>query len=217
MKTELKFLGATDSVTGSLSLLKLANKSYLIDCGQFQGPKPIRDRNRSPFPFNPSSIDGVFLTHAHLDHIGRLPQLVKQGFDGPIYCSQGTAEIGKIILLDSAHLEEEFADYANETGYSNHKPALPLFRTEDAEKAISQFKVIPRSEWVPVCDSLQVRLLKAGHIIGSSIIQLKVGNEYRNPVITFSGDLGRKESLTMKEKEIVSQSDYVVIESTYGS
>lgn len=146
MKAKLHFHGATDTVTGSLSMLAVNGKKVLIDCGQFQGPKEVRSRNRRPFPFKISEIDAVFITHAHLDHIGRLPILCKEGYEGPIFLSKGSADLGRIILLDSAHLEQEFAAYANDTGYSNHSPATPLFTTADAEKAISLFQVIDRNK-----------------------------------------------------------------------
>ncbi len=213
----LKLLGAVDTVTGSLSLLESNQKKYLIDCGQFQGAKEVRARNRVAFPFNPEDIEAVFLTHAHLDHIGRLPLLVKGGFQGAVYCSKGTADLGRVILLDSAHLEEEFAKYANATGYSRHKPAVPLFTTEDAEKAIDLFQPMARNQWHKITSCLSLRLLRAGHIVGSSILQLQIHHGHKNKILTFSGDLGRKQSLTLKEAEFVDHSDFVIMESTYGN
>ena len=216
MKAGLKFFGANDTVTGSLTQLSINNSKVLVDCGQFQGPKEVRARNRRPFPFKISEIDGVFITHAHLDHIGRLPLLCKEGYEGPIYVSQGTYELGRIILLDSAHLEQEFAAYANETGYSNHKPALPLFTTEDAEKAISQFKIVSRNQWHSFNEHLSFKLLRAGHIIGSSILQFQLHNGQKKKIVSFSGDLGRPFSLTLKPAEEIPSSDILVLESTYG-
>ncbi|SMF64940.1 MBL fold metallo-hydrolase RNA specificity domain-containing protein [Pseudobacteriovorax antillogorgiicola] len=219
MSISCDFLGASDTVTGSLTLVKIHQKKYLVDCGQFQGPKDIRDRNWSRFPFDPKEIDAVFVTHAHLDHIGRLPLLCKEGFQGPIYLSPGSADLGRIILLDSAHLEEEFARYANETGYSNHKPALPLFTISDAETAISQFKILPRDRWHFVDDRLSVKLRRAGHIVGSSLVQLqmKCDDSGKSKTMTFSGDLGRPESLTLKPPHHLEPCDFLVLEATYGN
>lgn len=216
MSLDINFFGATDTVTGSLTLITINGKKYLVDCGQFQGPKDLRARNRTPFPFNPSDIEGVILTHAHLDHIGRLPMLCKGGFAGPIYLSKGSADLGRIILLDSAHLEQEFAKYANETGYSHHKPAMPLFTTEDAEQAISQFQVLDRNQWHSIGDTLSVKLLRSGHIVGSSLVVLRVQEGQRSKLVCFTGDLGRPQSITLKAPDPLPDCDYLVLESTYG-
>ena len=140
MLAKITFLGATGTVTGSKYLLETCGKKLLIDCGLFQGLKENRQRNWEPFPVNPAEIDAVILTHAHIDHCGYLPRLTKQGFKGPIYCTHTTHEFCKLLLLDSAHLQEEDARWANKKGFSKHKPALPLYTTPDAEKCLEQFK-----------------------------------------------------------------------------
>lgn len=212
---KLQFLGAAQTVTGSKTLVSYGDKKYLVDCGLFQGPKEKRLLNWKPFE-NAADIDALLLTHAHIDHSGYIPKIVKEGFKGPIFCSQGTKDLCKILLLDSGKLQEEDARFANITGYSNHKPALPLYDQADAEKSLEYFKAIPRDEWIELTDKLNVRLLRSGHIIGSSFIQLSFQVQNGTKILTFSGDLGNGRSQTLKGPVSIGETDYLVLEGTYG-
>ncbi|MCB1563208.1 MAG: MBL fold metallo-hydrolase [Alphaproteobacteria bacterium] len=209
---KLTFLGATGTVTGSKYLLEDDNRKILIDCGLFQGLKELRLRNWEKLPFNPASIDAVLLTHAHIDHSGYLPLLVKNGFDGPIYCSSATADLCDILLPDSAHIHEEDALRANRYGYSKHKPALPLYTQNDAYNALEKFKPISFAQEYPLGDILSFSLSRAGHIPGAACIRVSDGQTD----IVFSGDLGRPHDPLMKEPAQIQSADYLVLESTYG-
>ncbi len=209
---QLTFLGATGTVTGSKYLLTSGSKKILVDCGLFQGLKQLRLKNREPLTVDPKSIDAVVLTHAHIDHSGYLPLLVKNGFKGKVYCSQATRDLCKILLPDSAYLQEEEAKYANKRGFSKHAPALPLYTQADAERALALLAPIAFEEDIDLGDGLTLRLSQSGHILGSSFVLLKD----RSTSILFSGDLGRPNDLIMKAPVRVRQADYLVIESTYG-
>ncbi len=214
---KLKFMGGADTVTGSRTMVAADDTAVLVDCGQFQGPKEIRDRNWSAFPEDVSNISAVILTHAHLDHSGYLPKLVHEGFRGPVYCSAGTYDVAQILLRDAAYLEEEFSDYANQTGYSNHKPALPLFTMEDAEKALTLLKPCKRHEWYAVTEAIQFRLHRGGHIPGASMVEVAVNGRAPTRTIVFSGDLGNDRLVTMRCPEPFPPCDVLVLESTYGA
>lgn len=216
MNFKIKFLGAADTVTGSRTLVEFDGARILVDCGLFQGSKDFRQRNWQPFPIPPSSLERVILTHAHLDHTGYLPRLCVNGYKGPILCSDGTADLTRIILTDAAYLEEEFAAFANASGYSNHKPAEPLFTKEDAEQAISQLEPQNRYDWITLSQNLSVRFLRAGHIIGASFVQFNLQQEQRSCKLTFSGDLGNNRSFVLKGPEQLIDTDILVLESTYG-
>lgn len=209
---KLKFLGATRTVTGSKYLIESNDKHILIDCGLFQGLKELRLRNWEKFPISPSQIDAIVLTHAHLDHSGFLPLLIQQGFSGDIYCSSATFDLCKILLPDSAHLQEEEARYANKKGFSKHTPAKPLYTEEDVEKTLKLFKPVEFETPFTLPGDLQCRLRSSGHILGSSFVTISDGSKS----ITFSGDLGRPHDLTLKPPVFIEESDYLVIESTYG-
>jgi metallo-beta-lactamase family protein len=213
----LQFLGAYSGVTGSKTLLEWKNQRFLVDCGLFQGPSVVRQMNWVDLPIKADTINAVFLTHAHLDHVGYLPRLYKQGFRGPIYCSEGTYDLAQIILLDSAYLEEEAAKFARETQYSYHKDPLPLFTTADAEAVLKQFKPLPRYDWVTVGDGISMRLHRAGHIIGASLVELRMHGDRHSKTFTFTGDVGHELSLTLKGPDPLPDSDVVVLESTYGN
>jgi metallo-beta-lactamase family protein len=213
MGLKIQFLGAAKTVTGSRYLLESEAKKYLVDCGLFQGYKELRLQNWQPFPVKPATIDAVLLTHAHIDHSGNLPLLVKQGFRGPIYASPATIELTKILLLDSGRLQEEDAKRANRYGYSKHKPALPLYTEEDAENSIRQFKVVEYHERYNLDEQLSFSFLHAGHILGSSMISI----EGPFGKISFTGDLGRLNDPLLLPPETISETDYLVIESTYGN
>lgn len=208
----LQFLGATGTVTGSKYLVSAGNGKILVDCGLFQGYKQLRLRNWAPFPISPKEIQAVILTHAHIDHSGHLPLLIKNGFAGKVYCTEATRDLCAILLPDSGHLHEEEADYANRHGFSKHSPALPLYTREDAERSLANFAPVKFAQELPLPGGFVARLLPAGHILGASMAQL-VGND---KTLLFSGDLGRPNDYVAIAPEIVSRADYLVIESTYG-
>lgn len=210
---ELTFLGATGTVTGSKYLVNSGSKKILVDCGLFQGYKQLRLRNRAPLPVPPGEIDAVVLSHAHLDHSGYLPLLIKNGFKGKVYCSEAARDLCAILLPDSGHLQEEEARYANKRGYSKHTPALPLYTLEDAERAMQAFSPIPFETDIALGESLSARLIPNGHILGSGCVRL----EDTHTSLLFSGDLGRPNDLIMRAPERVRQADYLVMESTYGN
>lgn len=212
---QIKFLGAAGTVTGSRTLIHHGQTTVMIDCGLFQGPKPLRLMNWQTLPFA-NQVQAVFLTHAHLDHVGALPLLMRDGFSGPIICTSGTRDLAELILLDSGRLQEEDASYANRTGYSHHKPAKPLYTEEDAKKVLSQFKTIDRGEWFPFQD-LKVRFRNAGHIVGASFLEIEYTNQNTLKRLVMSGDLGGNQSLIMKNREVPERADFLVLESTYGN
>lgn len=211
---KIKFLGATETVTGSKYLISLeSNKNILVDCGLFQGHKELRLRNWAKLPISPKMIDAVILTHAHIDHTGYIPLLVKNGFEGKIYCTHGTKDLCEILLPDCGYLQEEEAAYANTKGYSKHAPALPLYTYEDAVKSLDFFSVCEFHKEYTLFDNFTFKFNHAGHIIGASTALLK----YNNTSILFSGDLGRPHDPMMLPPEIPSHVDYLVMESTYGN
>jgi metallo-beta-lactamase family protein len=216
MTTQIKILGAAGSVTGSRFLLEHNTKKYLIDCGLFQGKREFKKLNWQPFPISPSEIDGVIITHAHIDHTGYLPRLVKEGFNGPVYATNSTVELMKILLMDSAHLQERDAYYANKYGYSKHKPALPLYTADDAQAALSLLQPVSYHQELAL-DDIRVIWRPAGHILGSAIIEILVPVEQGIKKIVFSGDLGRYASEIMKSPFEIEETDTLVMESTYGN
>jgi metallo-beta-lactamase family protein len=209
---KLTFLGAAGTVTGSKYLVETGNKRYLVDCGLFQGLKPLRLRNWEPLPVEPASLSAVLLTHAHLDHSGYLPLLVKNGFRGPIWCSSSTADLSEILLPDSGFLQEKDAHFANRHGYSKHKPALPLYTEKDARRALASFKTISFDAVHAVDDGVKMVLRRAGHILGAASIELQADGT----TIVFSGDLGRYDDPIFHDPSPVKGADYLVVESTYG-
>ncbi len=208
----LTFLGAAGTVTGSKYLLTVAGRRILVDAGLFQGEKQWRLKNWEPFPVPPSSITDIVLTHAHLDHAGYLPALVKQGFRGTIWCSEGTAELVPIVLLDAAHLQEQDAQDAAQGGYSKHNPPLPLYTTADAEATLALLKPIPFDRDQSLGGGVVIRLTRSGHILGSAVVDVRVAGTS----VLFSGDLGRHDHPLLKPREDPPAADWVLIESTYG-
>ncbi len=208
----LAFFGGTGTVTGSKYLITYRGKKVLVDCGLFQGFKQLRLRNWAPPPFDAREIDAVVLTHAHIDHSGYLPLLVKNGFRGKVYCSRGTAELCRILLPDSGHLQEEEANYANRHTFSKHKPALPLYTVEDAKFALTLLCPIDFAESHTVANDISVRLEHNGHILGSSSLTFDIGGRK----LVFSGDLGRSNDAVMRPPVVLTGADYLVVESTYG-
>ncbi len=209
---KLSFLGATATVTGSKYLLEEGGTRILIDCGLFQGHKELRLRNWSRLPLDPSRLDAVVLTHAHIDHSGYLPLLVRQGFRGKIYCSSATRDLCAILLPDSGYLQEEDARRANKYGYSRHAKAKPLYNQKDARAALEYFHPVEFDEFFNIGPDLRIRLKHSGHILGSSFIQIDNGHK----TIVFSGDLGRPDDPVMVSPVHFEAADYLVIESTYG-
>jgi len=209
---KITFLGGVEEVTGSKYLIEHENKKILIDCGLFQGPKELREHNWDKFPIEPSSINAIVLTHAHIDHTGYIPLLIKNGFSGKIYCSKATFTLCSILLIDCGLIQEEDAKNANKYGHSSHKSALPLYTVKDAENSLNFFQVIDYDKTLNIDKSLSIKLIRSGHILGSSFVIISDGNK----TITFSGDLGRPNQLIMKSPPHLKKTDYLVIESTYG-
>lgn len=213
MALSLTFLGAAGTVTGSKYLVDDGSHKLLVDCGMFQGFKALRLKNWARFPVDPHALDAVLLTHAHLDHSGYLPLLAKNGFRGPIYSSEATGELCGILLPDSGHLQEREAEFANGHGYSKHKPALPLYTEEDAQKVLKLFRPVSFERERKLEIGATVRFRRAGHILGAASIELTWGGT----TVLFSGDLGRYNDATMVDPELIERSDYLVVESTYGN
>ncbi|MFK4057380.1 MBL fold metallo-hydrolase RNA specificity domain-containing protein [Brevundimonas sp. NPDC046655] len=208
----LTSLGGAGAVTGSKHLLEADGRRILIDCGLFQGLKTLREQNWAPLPVKPSSIDAVILTHAHLDHSGYLPKLVKDGFRGPILASAATRDVAEIILRDSGHIQEKDAEQTNRYGYGKHKPALPLYGVHDAGRAMERFVSTPFHKSVELPGGARLTLRRAGHILGAATAEVT----WNGTKILFSGDLGRYGDATMVDPEPGEEADYVVVESTYG-
>jgi len=211
-KITISFLGASETVTGSKYLIQANEKTILVDCGLFQGLKKLRLLNWDTLPFAPDKIDVVLITHGHLDHVGYLPKLVKEGFNKKILASSPTLDVAEIILKDSAHIQEEDAERANREHFSKHKPALPLYNSKDVEKTISHFSAVPLNEWITLFNDIEVRYKYNGHIIGATFIELKINGK----IIVFSGDVGREKDLLMEPPQKPQQADVLFIESTYG-
>ncbi|HQU71222.1 MAG: MBL fold metallo-hydrolase [Calditrichaeota bacterium] len=212
----LSFYGAAGTVTGSRHFLELGGKKLLIDSGLFQGSKSNRLKNWEPFPIEPGLIDRVLLTHAHIDHIGYLPRLFKDGFSGAVHCTHGTRDLAEILLKDSAHLQQEEAAWANKRGSSKHKPALPLYSIEDAERVLSLFSPVHYGQDLYLDDHTRVKFKDAGHILGASMIDIKVNSGRESKKILFSGDMGRAREIILRDPTQVFDVDYLVMESTYG-
>jgi metallo-beta-lactamase family protein len=219
MSIKLKFLGAAQNVTGSRHLLEVDGKKILVDCGLYQ-ERQFQERNWEPFNCFPKSLDAVLLTHAHLDHCGLLPKLVKDGFKGRIYCTDATAEISQIILLDSAHLQEEDAEFKrkrhSKEGREGPYPEVPLYTTADAEACFPQFSCVKYKQPVKLDGDIEATFCDAGHVLGSSIIKVKISKDGKDITVIFSGDIGRPDRPIVHDPYIVEQADYVLVESTYG-
>lgn len=212
MGVNITFLGGADTVTGSKYLVEHNRQRLLVDCGLFQGYKQLRLRNWAPLPVVPGQIDAVILTHAHLDHSGHVPLLVKEGYRRHIHVSSGTLDLCKVLLPDSGHIQEEDAAFANRHGFSRHAPALPLYTRQDALESLQYFRVENTGVWFEPIRGWKARLQGAGHILGAASLLLEVGGRR----ILFSGDLGRDDDPLMNPPEPPPQADTVLIESTYG-
>ncbi|RAK68744.1 MBL fold metallo-hydrolase RNA specificity domain-containing protein [Phenylobacterium kunshanense] len=208
----LRFLGGAGTVTGSRHLLSLGGRKLLVDCGLFQGLKALRLKNWARFPVEPAEIDGVVITHAHLDHSGYLPKLSHEGFDGPAYCTPATADLCELLLLDSAKIQESDAEFANRHGFSKHHPALPLYGKRAALKALRLLEPRAFDRAHDLGHGATLRLRRAGHILGAATAEVRWGGR----TVVFSGDLGRYDDPLMPDPEAVGSADYLVVESTYG-
>ena len=216
----LSFWGGVGTVTGSKYLIEAERARVLIDCGMFQGLKELRERNWQDPPFNAHSINAVLITHAHIDHTGYLPRLVKRGFNGPVYCSRGTADLLKILLPDAGRLQEEEADYRNRHKLTKHVPALPLYTEEDAFAALKLVEPVPNTgEPVEVAQGVRASFRISGHILGSSLVLLEIEgaeNEQAGRRVLFSGDLGHYDQPIIRDPVAPPACDYLLVESTYG-
>jgi metallo-beta-lactamase family protein len=211
----LRFLGAAGTVTGSRFLLNTPESRTLVDCGLFQGLKELRLRNWEPFPVPPPSIDAVILTHAHLDHSGYIPGLHRNGFTGRVHATASTHALSRIVLPDSAHLQEEEAEYANRRGYSKHTPALPLYTEHDALESLDAFAAAPFEQGVEITSGVRATFRYAGHILGAASVLVEIEGKNRRRLL-FSGDLGRPSHPILRAPSPVPDADVIVVESTYG-
>jgi len=210
---KLTFLGGAGTVTGSKILLEINYKKILIDCGLFQGLKELRLKNWENLPINLKNLDFVILTHAHLDHSGYLPVLVKNGFEGNIYCTKPTKDLTSIILLDSGKIQEEDARRANEYNYTKHEIAKPLYDVSDAKNTITRLISIELDDWNIIDDTIKFKFVNSGHILGSAFVIIEINGK----TIVFSGDIGRKKPILLPPYEYLEKADYLIIESTYGN
>ncbi|MFC2010033.1 MBL fold metallo-hydrolase RNA specificity domain-containing protein [Chloroflexota bacterium] len=219
MQIKLSFLGGAQNVTGSRFLLEANNTRILVDCGLFQERK-FKYRNWEPFSFDPSSIDAVLLTHAHVDHCGLIPKLVRDGFKGKIYCTAATSDIVQIILLDAAHLQEEDAFFKKRRHERENRkgpfPDVPLYNQDDARASFPLFSPVDYEEPVQVGDGIKATFHDAGHVLGSSMIKVTVSQDGESRTILFSGDVGRWDRPMLEDPNVFSNIDYVLVESTYG-
>lgn len=215
---KIMFCGATTGVTGSCHLLKTENHNVLLDCGQFQGGKAQEALNADPFPFEPSEVECMILSHAHIDHCGRIPLLVKRGFRGRIYCTDATADLLEVMLLDSAHIHEMDAQWQSKRNLRAGKPPVdPLYTTEDAQEALKYVEPILYDQQIRLNDDMKIVFNDAGHILGSAITEIWVTEGERESKIVFSGDLGMKNRPILRDPVTIKKADCVIMETTYGN
>jgi metallo-beta-lactamase family protein len=213
--TTLTFLGAAQTVTGSKYLLETGGRRVLVDCGLFQGLKELRERNWQPLPIEPKNLDAVVVTHAHIDHTGYLPRLVKDGFKGRIFCTPGTADLCRIMLPDSGRLAEDDAREANRYGYTKHAPALPLFTEDDAFETLTHLQPVGYDRPMPINGAVTLSFADAGHLLGSAFARIRLEAEAGREIL-FSGDLGRFGRPVLPDPATVETADVLLLESTYG-
>lgn len=213
---KITFLGAAGTVTGSKYLVEAGGKRLLVDCGLFEGSKELNQRNWDKLLIDPATIDWVVLTHAHIDHTGYLPRLVRNGFRGPIYANPATHELCNLLLPDSAHLQEEDARFAAKKNYSSHKPPLPLYTVQESQQALQQFREISRSDPFTISPQFSVRPHDAGHILGSTWLELTITENGKQTLVVFSGDVGRYNMPILNDPVSPTQADFLLCESTYG-
>jgi metallo-beta-lactamase family protein len=213
---KITFLGAAGTVTGSKYLLEAEGKRLLVDCGLFEGMKDLKQRNWDRLPIDPATIDWVLLTHAHIDHTGYLPRLVRNGYHGPIYANVATRELCELLLPDSAHLQEEDARYAAKKNYSKHNPPLPLYTVPEAQAALTQFRDIPSNDAFTISPQFSVLPHDAGHILGAKWLEMTITEGGKKMLVVFSGDIGRYDQPILKDPESPTHADFLLCESTYG-
>ncbi|MCA8996032.1 MAG: MBL fold metallo-hydrolase [Planctomycetaceae bacterium] len=217
---KITFLGAAGEVTGSQHLIETSHRRILLDCGFFQGPRAESRRKNETFHCDPKSLDAVVLSHAHIDHCGNLPRLYRQGFRGPVFSTDATADIAEIMLLDSAKIQEEDAVYLTRKLRGNHPPIEPLYTSEDVERLMKKFEPCGFEEWHSLADDdeVRIRFTPAGHILGSAITELEVRDQGETKRIVFTGDLGRRDMPLLRDPvPVTSGADVLICESTYGS
>ncbi len=216
---KIAFHGAARTVTGSKHLITLTNgKKYLLDCGLYQGMGKETDELNRDFGFNPSEIDHLILSHAHIDHCGLIPKLIKDGYQGKVYATPATKDLAAILLTDSAGIQESDLKFVNKTRAAQGKTYLsPLYVMEDAVRAIEHFVIVDYGKWFTVDENVQFMYLDAGHIIGSATVHLKITENGKETHLTFSGDLGRYRDIILKSPDVFPQADYIIMESTYGN
>src|SRR5579863_6733691 len=213
---KITFLGAARTVTGSKYLVEAEGKRLLVDCGLFQGSKDLTQRNWDDLPIDADTIDWVLLTHAHIDHTGYLPRLMRCGYKGPIYANAATRELCELLLPDSAHLQEEDALYIARKRYSRHKPPLPLYTVAEAQAALAQIREIPSNDPFTISPQFSVRPHDAGHILGATWLELTITEGGKKTLVVFSGDLGRYDQPILNDPESPTHADILLCESTYG-
>jgi len=213
---KITFLGAAGTVTGSKYLVEAGGKRLLVDCGLFEGSKELEQRNWERLPIDPAAIDWVLLTHAHIDHTGYLPRLMQAGYRGPIYANAATRELCGLLLPDSAHLQEEDAQFVAKKGYSQHKPPLPLYTVAESQAVLQQFREIPEDDAFTISPEFSVRPHGAGHILGATWLELTITENGKRTLVVFSGDLGRYDQPILKDPEAPTRADFLLCESTYG-
>lgn len=217
MNVRLKFLGAAQTVTGSRYLLEADNFKILVDCGLFQGLKDLRLKNWEEFPVDPKTINAVVITHAHIDHTGYLPKLFKEGFNGPVYCTTATRDLMEILLLDSAKLQEEEADWAYKKGYSKHSKPMPLYTVEDVNKILGNIKGYSYNQTISIGKNVSIKYYDAGHILGSAITEVLIKGHNMRKSVVFSGDIGRYNKPILRNPTSLKKADILLVESTYGN
>jgi metallo-beta-lactamase family protein len=219
MQIKITFLGAAHSVTGSRYLIQANNFNFLVDCGLFQ-ERELKPRDWVPFPISPGNIDTVLLTHAHLDHCGYLPKLVKEGFTGPIYCTGATADITEVMLMDAAHLQIQDAvnkkKRHDSDGRKGPYPELPLYDTGDVEECLPHLKTIPYKRSVQLAKGISFTFYDAGHVLGAAMIEVRIAQNGEERIFLFSGDIGRQNKPILNDPTVFNEADYVLTESTYG-
>ncbi|MCL6635620.1 MAG: MBL fold metallo-hydrolase [Peptococcaceae bacterium] len=214
----LQFLGAAGTVTGSSYLLETAESRIMIDCGMFQGPKEVRERNYGNFPVHPRTVQHILLTHAHIDHSGLIPKFVKQGFRGRIYATSPTVELCEVLLPDSAHIQEMEVERKNRKARRADRALIePIYTANDAFKSLSQFSLVMYDEMVQVTPDIKARFVDAGHILGSAMIEVWVKEGNNQVKLVFSGDIGNKNRPLINDPSAVGEADYIIMESTYGN
>ncbi|MBS1565794.1 MAG: MBL fold metallo-hydrolase [Bacteroidetes bacterium] len=216
---KIAFHGAARTVTGSKHLLTLKNgKKYLLDCGMFQGMGRDTDRLNRNWGFNPAEISYLILSHAHIDHSGLIPKLVKDGFSGRIFCTPATRDLTQVLLEDSGEIQEDDVKYVNKKRAVDGLPyLLPLYTVEDAKNCFNMFEAVEYGQWIRIDESVELQFTDAGHIIGSAAVHLRIAENGKSSRLTFSGDVGRYRDVILKSPEVFSQADYILIESTYGN